>query len=158
MKTLPWYKQFWPCFIIAIPLTSVIVGVIQISFALNSPNDLVKENYYKEGLGINKVLDKRQMAKDLKIEAMVTIDNLTGEVLLSTKNTQDQTLLLNFINSAVAKKDFELSMTRISENQYRGQLVKTLAGIWNLHLESDAGWQITSRLDLAQFNSSKFHL
>ncbi len=140
------------------PSASVIVAVIQISYALNSPNDLVKENYYKEGLGINKVLDKRQMARDLNIEGTVTIDNLTGEVLLSTKNTPDLTLSLSFINSAVAEKDFILSMIRISENQYRGQLVRTLTGIWNLHLESDTGWQITSRLDLAKFNSSTFHL
>lgn len=158
MKTTPWYKQFWPWFIIAIPMSSVIVAVIQISFALNSPNDLVKENYYKEGLGINKVLDKRKKAQELAIEASVTIDNLTGEVLLSTKNTQDQQLTLNFVNSAIADKDFSLVMTQVAENQYRGQLSKSLQGIWNLYLESDSGWQISSRLDLAKFESTTFSL
>lgn len=158
MKTNPWYKQFWPWFVIAIPMSSVIVAVIQISFALNSPNDLVKENYYKEGLGINKVLDKRQRAQELFIEADIIIDNLTGEVILTTKNTQDANLTLNFVNSAIANKDFTLSLSRIAENQYRGQLNKTLQGIWSLYLESELGWQISARLDMAKLNSARFSL
>ncbi|TBR38581.1 hypothetical protein CBF23_011870 [Marinomonas agarivorans] len=156
MKPSPWYKQFWPWFVIAIPMSSVFVAVIQISLALQSPNDLVKENYYKEGLGINKVLDKRQKAKELSVAAEVLIDNLTGEIILTTQNTQASILELSFVHSAIANKDFSLTLNRIAENEYRGQLNKTLQGIWSLYLDSEQGWQVSARLDMAKVNSARF--
>jgi len=51
-KVTPWYKQFWPWFIISVPLSSVLVAVVQVYAALHSSSDLVKDDYYKEGLAI----------------------------------------------------------------------------------------------------------
>ncbi len=158
MNPTPWYKQFWPWFVISIPLSSMFVAVIQISYALNSPNDMVIDNYYKEGLGINTVLDKRNLATELKISASIIVDNTTGEVLLTGENTQEEWLTLNFYNSAISKKDFTIKLTRIADNQYRGNLDKSISGIWNLYLESAIGWQISSRLNLSQSDSAQFTL
>lgn len=158
MNPTPWYKQFWPWFVIAIPVSSMLVAVVQISYALNSPNDMVIDNYYKEGLGINKVLDKRNLAVELKIAANITIDNTTGEVILITENAQEQNLTLNFFNSAISNKDFTLELTKIADNQYRGNLQKSISGIWNLYLESAIGWQITARLNLTQSDAAQFIL
>lgn len=158
MNPTPWYKQFWPWFVIAIPVSSMIVGVIQISFALNSPNDMVVDNYYKEGLGINKVIGKRNLATELNISASIVVDNTTGEVILTTKNAQEQILTLNFYNSAISDKDFNIKLSRIADNQYRGSLDKSISGIWNLYLESAVGWQISARLNLTDSNYTQFQL
>lgn len=158
MKPTPWYKQFWPWFVIAIPVSSMFVAVIQISYALNSPNDMVVDNYYKEGLGINTVLDKRNLATELNIGASIVIDNTTGEVILTSQNTQEETLTLNFFNSAISDKDFTLTLNRIADNQYRGNLKKSISGIWNLYLESAVGWQIGARLNLTDSNYAQFKL
>ncbi|WP_063337063.1 MULTISPECIES: FixH family protein [unclassified Marinomonas] len=158
MKPTPWYKQFWPWFVIAIPVSSMFVAVIQISYALNSPNDMVVDNYYKEGLGINTVLDKRNLATELNIGASIVIDNTTGEVILTSQNAQEETLTLNFFNSAISDKDFTLTLNRIADNQYRGNLKKSISGIWNLYLESAVGWQIGARLNLTDSNYAQFKL
>ncbi|WP_438465221.1 FixH family protein [Marinomonas sp. PE14-40] len=158
MNPTPWYKQFWPWFVIAIPVSSMIVGVIQISFALNSPNDMVVDNYYKEGLGINKVIGKRNLATELNISASIAVDNTTGEVILTTENAQEQILTLNFYNSAISDKDFNIKLSRIADNQYRGSLDKSISGIWNLYLESAVGWQISARLNLTDSNYTQFKL
>ncbi|WP_052702110.1 FixH family protein [Marinomonas sp. S3726] len=158
MKPTPWYKQFWPWFVIAIPVSSMFVAVIQISYALNSPNDMVVDNYYKEGLGINTVLDKRNLAAELNIGASIVIDNTTGEVILTSQNAQEETLTLNFFNSAISDKDFTLTLNRIADNQYRGNLKKSISGIWNLYLESAVGWQIGARLNLTDSNYAQFKL
>jgi len=158
VKPTPWYKQFWPWFVIAIPVSSMFVAVIQISYALNSPNDMVVDNYYKEGLGINTVLDKRNLATELNIGASIVIDNTTGEVILTSQNTQEETLTLNFFNSAISDKDFTLTLNRIADNQYRGNLKKSISGIWNLYLESAVGWQIGARLNLTDSNYAQFKL
>lgn len=158
MNPTPWYKQFWPWFVIAIPVSSMFVAVIQISYALNSPNDMVVDNYYKEGLGINTVLDKRNLATELNIGASIVIDNTTGEVILTSQNAQEETLTLNFFNSAISDKDFTLTLNRIADNQYRGNLKKSISGIWNLYLESAVGWQIGARLNLTDSNYAQFKL
>lgn len=148
VKTTPWYKQFWPWFIICIPLSSMIVAVFQIYFALNSPRDLVKDNYYKEGLGINQELGRKQLAADLNIKANVRIDNVTGEILLVTENVKAETLSLQFFHVATASKDFKVTLQKIADNEYRGSLNKSISGNWNLSIESAAGWQMSGRLDL----------
>lgn len=119
---------------------------------------MVVDNYYKEGLGINTVLDKRNLATELNIGGSIVIDNTTGEVILTTQNAKEETLTLNFFNSAISDKDFTLTLTRIADNQYRGNLEKSISGIWNLYLESTVGWQIGARLNLTDSNYTQFKL
>ncbi|EAQ65882.1 hypothetical protein MED121_01685 [Marinomonas sp. MED121] len=134
----------------------MLVAVVQVSYALNSPNDMVVDNYYKEGLGINTVLDKRTLAGELNISGSIVIDNTTGEVILSSENAQAETLSLNFYNSAISDKDFTIELIRIAENRYRGNLTKSISGIWNLYLESEAGWQVGARLNLSKSDTTQF--
>lgn len=37
----PWYRQFWPWFIIALPAASIIAGIITVYLALSRPFHLV---------------------------------------------------------------------------------------------------------------------
>ena len=37
----PWYRQFWPWFLISIPLLTVIAGIITLAIALKYPDHLV---------------------------------------------------------------------------------------------------------------------
>ena len=45
----PWYKQFWPWFLIAIPTSSFIMAYFIVKFATNTQDSLVVDDYYKEG-------------------------------------------------------------------------------------------------------------
>lgn len=49
----PWYKQFWPWFLIILPLTVVIWTVVTVIVFANNSVSLVTEDYYKKGKGIN---------------------------------------------------------------------------------------------------------
>ena len=40
----PWYKQFWPWFLMALPATAVIGGIITIVIAMTNPDGLVKDD------------------------------------------------------------------------------------------------------------------
>ena len=71
--TLPWYKQFWPWFIIALPAIVVVTGINMLFIANKGADDLVVDEYYKNGLAINRELEKLERAEQLGIDAALTI-------------------------------------------------------------------------------------
>jgi len=68
---LPWYRQFWPWALIALPATAVIGSMITIYLAVSDADGLVKDDYYKEGLAISNDLAKESKARQLGLEAQV---------------------------------------------------------------------------------------
>ena len=54
--TLPWYRQFWPWFLIALPACVVIAAIATALIASRHADDLVADSYYKDGLAINRRL------------------------------------------------------------------------------------------------------
>jgi hypothetical protein len=61
----PWYKQFWPWFLMALPASAVVAGIATVVIAMTNPDGLVKDDYYKAGLGINRTLEREQQAAAL---------------------------------------------------------------------------------------------
>ncbi|MDZ7826539.1 MAG: FixH family protein [Gammaproteobacteria bacterium] len=64
---VPWYGHPWVWLLIAIPGLSVVGGIAMIVLATGSPNDLVRDDYYKAGLAIDQDLSEEQRAADLGI-------------------------------------------------------------------------------------------
>ena len=63
----PWYRQFWPWFLIAVPGSVVIASGFMIKLAFDSGDIVVRDDYYKEGLAINEYMARDQLATDLNI-------------------------------------------------------------------------------------------
>ena len=57
--TKPWYRQFWPWFIIALLGASIIMGTTFLYFAIHNADPVIDENYYQDGLDINKTLGQQ---------------------------------------------------------------------------------------------------
>ncbi|RMN34164.1 hypothetical protein ALQ64_04472, partial [Pseudomonas cannabina] len=75
----PWYKHLWPWIIIAILTCSVTLSLTMVAIAVNNPDNLVSDNYYEAGKGINRSLNREVLAQTLKLRARVHLDELTGE-------------------------------------------------------------------------------
>lgn len=54
--TQPWYRQFWPWFIIALPCAAVVGSIATAIIASKDGVNLVAEDYYKQGKEINQDL------------------------------------------------------------------------------------------------------
>lgn len=79
-STPPWYRQFWPWFIISLPATAVIASLYTVYIAFTNIDDLVNDNYYKDGLAINRHLAQDEMASQLGLEAVIVVDKISGEI------------------------------------------------------------------------------
>ena len=58
----PWYREPWPWIIMAGPAVVVVAGVVTAWIAFSGADGLVADDYYKQGLAINKVLAREQRA------------------------------------------------------------------------------------------------
>jgi len=67
--TKPWYKQFWPWFIIALPASAVIAGITTVFIAFENADSLVVDDYYKEGKAINQRVALLKRARDMGLKA-----------------------------------------------------------------------------------------
>jgi hypothetical protein len=70
----PWYRQGWPWLLISLPASAVIGGIITIILAVQSPNALVVDDYYKEGLAINQEKQRLEAARNMALEGLLRSD------------------------------------------------------------------------------------
>ena len=119
----PWYKHLWPWIIIGILATSVCLSLTMVSIAVHNPDNLVNDNYYEAGKGINRSLDRELLAQTLGLKAGVHLDELTGEVEVRlTGNSDPQVLELNLISPTQPAKDRKVQLARTEPGRYVGQL------------------------------------
>ncbi len=69
----PWYRQFWPWFLIALPATVVVAGFVTLYIANRHADDLVVDDYYKDGLAINQQLEKKAQAEAAGLSASLLV-------------------------------------------------------------------------------------
>lgn len=61
--TVAWYKQFWPWFLIALPTIVVIASLFTVYIAVTNPDPVIEDDYYRQGLTINKKLEAQQASQ-----------------------------------------------------------------------------------------------
>ena len=151
----PWYKQFWPWFIMALPASAVIAGIITIIIAVNNPDGLVKDDYYKAGLGINRTLEREQQAATLGLTAAVEWQPQQQQVSLQIAALQpleSDRLLLNLIHPTRSGLDIQVPLLHQGDGRYKGFLAETpAAGNWYLFIiPEDESWRVNGRARLPE--------
>jgi hypothetical protein len=68
----PWYRQPWPWIVAAGPAMVVVAGVVTAWIAFSGADALVSDDYYKQGLAINRTLAREQRAQQLGLSAQVS--------------------------------------------------------------------------------------
>ena len=159
LDTKPWYKQFYPWFLICIPVSSFIVGGIVVSYATDGTNSLVIDDYYKEGKTINARLDKIQQAKDLGIQTELNIkDGLISVKFLSGEPKSREALKLDFYHVTQEARDFNVLLSADATGVYRAQTETNINGKWRLRLTPlDEAWKVQKTMNLPTRKDVKFN-
>ncbi len=149
----PWYKQFWPWFIIAIPVLTVVANLwfIQMSMGMG---DKVKDNYYKEGLAINKTVEADQAALRHGMTAELELDSATGEVRVrmpAGKKLEQLTLSIN--HPMEARYDMVFGLVTQDGQTFEGRAPKPINyARWYVQLtglESGEKWRLRGEWHVA---------
>lgn len=153
----PWYKQFWPWFLISILVFAVVIGLGLLFISIAYQDSMVRDNYYKEGRAINMHLGRDQMARDLDLAATFAIDDQTGEISLTLTGelpTHPPALQFDLISPSHADRDRVVMLKRVAESEYAGQMPERIEGRHYIDISDptrpgEAGWRLTDEVFLA---------
>lgn len=145
----PWYKQFWPWFLIILPST-VVIGTLVVVFIFQQNSvSLVTEDYYRKGKGINVDLSKINEARRYQLHATVTSDG--SDVIIALEKgalSHYPALQIMFAHRTLPDRDFTQLVTADYQGHYRVKLQETLEGPWFLELSPhDDEWLIQGRIN-----------
>jgi len=147
-KQLPWYKQFWPWFIMFLPFSAVVAGIITVVIAFENADSLVAEDYYKKGLAINNNIDHQKKALELGYSA--TLKRLPkNQLILTFDNAVPIEEHLNFTwrHPFKSDRDFHLTLDKQPDESYRTSSMVSTDGRWYLVISSKDSWLIKSTID-----------
>lgn len=145
----PWYKQFWPWFLIILPASVVVWTLIVVFIFYQNSVDMVTEDYYKKGKGINIDLSKVNIAKQYELHAEIRSNG--NDVLIQLdkgKLTHYPAIHAMFAHRTLPDRDFTQLITADFQGCYRVKLDETLSGPWFLELSPhDNEWLIQGRVN-----------
>lgn len=155
----PWYKEFWPWFLIAVPIITFAMGGLLLKLAISTEDSLVVDDYYKEGKAINARLDKEAIAKKMNITTDLTIND--GSIALQFHSgipKEGNAVKLSFYHVTLEDRDVSVLLSRDANGIYRGFVEESLDGKWRVSLTPfDDSWKIQNTLHLPYSGIIKFN-
>jgi hypothetical protein len=157
----PWYREFWFWFVFSPLIYIIIMCSITVTIALKGADDVIIDNYYKEGRMINQALEQDQRARDLGLLADLRFDRTSGDVMISLTSavgdtaSLPDTILLMMGHPVKEEKDQIIHLKAIAPGQYRGTLATepqyswylTLYPIGDIALRKEAPWTLSGEID-----------
>jgi hypothetical protein len=138
----PWFREPWPWLLMSGPAAVLVAGAITTWIAFASADGLVAEDYYKQGLAINKRLAREDAARQQGISAAVSMEGNLLRVKLN--GAAPEALFVHFAHATRAGHDQRLRLVPAGAGAYEAALPPLAAGRWRIVIEDPRGtWRIT---------------
>jgi hypothetical protein len=137
----PWYRQLWPWLLMAGPAAVIVAGAATTWIAVTTSDGLVAEDYYKQGLAINKRLAREDAARRLGISAVVVLQPERIRVQLAGQ--APEALFVHLAHATRAGHDVRLRLTAVAPGAYEAEVGPLPRGRWRVVIEDPRGtWRI----------------
>ena len=150
-QPIPWYKQFWPWFIIALPLSAVIAGISTVLIAVNNKVVLVADDYHKNGKAITADNSRLKAASELGMIAHLQELGEPKQLQLSLNSLDGQfkqAIELHFAHPTLGDKDVTQTLTSDAAGNY-SLPSPTMEGDWFIRITPlTQAWRLQQRLTL----------
>jgi hypothetical protein len=150
--TKPWYREFWPWFIIALLGSVVTASLITVSIAFDQSDDLVIDDYYKVGLAINQRIEERDTAARLGVSATIKIINKRFYTTLPHAS-RDSSLELTLAHPFEADRDMTFTLLPGPDESWFAELTGEVQPGWHWSISGTdpAPWLVSGRLKSIHF-------
>jgi len=136
----PWYKEPWPWIVMAPPAAAVLAGIATLWIAVATSDGLVAEDYYQQGLGINKVIAREERARAMGISAGLEVNH--GRIRVRLEGAAPEAIFVHLAHRTRAGLDQRLRLARIG-GVYEADMAPLAPGGWRALIEDPLGsWRI----------------
>ena len=137
----PWYRQFWPWLLISGPAAVLVAGAVTTWIAFASADGLVAEDYYKQGMAVNKVLAREERAARLGLS--VDLQLTRERIVVRLHGAAPEALFVHLAHATRAGHDQRLRLAPVAPGVYAAELTDLPAGRWRIVVEDPpASWRI----------------
>jgi len=144
-----WYKEPWMLLVLGGPLIVVIAAIVTGVIAWKGEDKVVSRDYYKQGININRDLQKDAKASELKILAETRFDQSSGKISLRLegKATFPESILFSISTHSAAstyESSQKIKLLQSKPNVFEGKLGIPPAekNLWHVQIET-AEWRLT---------------
>jgi uncharacterized protein len=144
----PWYREPWPWILMAGPAIVVVAGLSTAVIAVKTDDGLVSDDYYRRGLGINRVIAREERARALGLEASVQFDETRERVrvIVAPGAPLAEPPRLTMTHATRAGLDQSVALRAIAPGVFEGVVRMPVQGVWGLRLEDAKGtWRLSGR-------------
>lgn len=149
----PWYRQFWPWFLVSLPLSSVVFSLATVVVAVRGADSLVRDDWYDAGVSINRDFGREREAATRGLAATLEIaaDGAATVVLSGRTANETASVELAMASPSDARRDQVVHLVAESPGRFvSSQKVRDPQGHWDVALSPpDAAWRIAARVTLA---------
>ena len=145
-----WHREPLVWLLIAIPLSSVVMGAVMLWLSVSTYDGLVADDYYKRGLEIDRVLDRDRTAVRLGLSAELRLDAGGTRLLLEASDAAlalPARLELDLSYATRSGLDRRIALTQLTPGDYAGPVLALRPGRWYVQAAT-AEWRITGTLEL----------
>ena len=136
---IPWYRQRWPWLLMAGPPAVLAAGAVTTWIAYASADGLVAEDYYRQGMGINRRLAREEAARAQGISAQV---ELSSSLTVTLQGAAPEALFVHLAHATRAGHDVRLRLVP-SGGKYVAELPPLPPGRWHIAIEDPRGtWRL----------------
>ncbi len=121
--TTPWYKQFWPWFIMVPPITAILASGVTIWLAMTNAPDLVVADYGKIDETVAQDLRLAESANTMGLQARIQLDQLDG-----TRNRSVSIMLSQADTDGVLPGEILLRLVHPTRPEFDRQVLLVLDG------------------------------
>lgn len=149
-----WFKQFWPWFLIILPMSAVIAGISTVIIATNNKPEMVVDDYYTKGKAINVDLSLLRNAQKQNISAIVKQQD--NELIIDINGMLNKSSIqFSLYHPTLANRDISLMLTADGNGLYHFESDKKLNGKWQMRIEPfDKSWRLQKTIILPNNNFS----
>ncbi len=147
----PWHQEFYVWMVLFFPTLAIVAGSYTMYLAITTNDGLVVDDYYKQGLEINRTLARDQVAATHGLQSAIQLnpENLKLQVILMKTNEEypyPAQMSLSIRHRTRSGFDHKILLKQDNGEVYQGQLDTALVpGWWNVQLEAD-DWRLVGKM------------
>lgn len=149
-KSSVWYREPLVWMVVAIPLAAVLMGGVTLTLAITTFDGMVSDDYYKQGMQINRLMERDALARRHELSSLVLLGPQGGIVEVHLAGNASfqapETLNLSLFHATRPGIDHEVVLRRSAAGTYLAARPELAQGRWYLQLDAD-GWRLKGEFE-----------